>query len=405
MSTFFNPAEPGFSADPYDQYARLRDSDPVHESAFGSWVLTRYEDVQRVLRDPSTSVDRSNLPVGSTDRAEFLVEALGEERARRGSRAMLNSDPPDHTRLRRLVSKAFTPRMVEGIRPRAQAVTDDLLDAFDGDGIDVIGGLAFPLPFTVICDLLGMPVGTTRDEVRGWSHTLAGGFEPLLTRDDAFAIADAGEQLRSFLLDVLGTKRLEPGDDLLTTLLHAEDDGDVLSTEELLDQVTLLFVAGHETTVNLIGNGTLALLRHPDQLARLREDPSLAANAVDELLRFDSPVQLSRRIVTSDLTIDGRVIPAWTLIALALASANRDPERFGDRADELDLGRAEAAQHVSFGAGIHHCLGAALARVEGQVAIGTLVRRFPRLALADAEPDWNGRIVLRGLDSLRVDTF
>jgi cytochrome P450 len=395
----FNPLEPGFLANPYDQYARLRHDDPIHESALGFWVLSRYEDVNRLLREPGTSVDRDSPQ--DRERDVILEEAFGERR-NRTSRAMLNADPPDHTRLRRLVSKAFTPRMVEALRPRAQAICDDLLDAVDGEEVDLIAALAFPLPFTVICDMLGVPVGETRDEVRAWSHALAGALEPLITEESAHAAARAGEHLRAYLLEIVEAKRREPADDLLTALAHAEDDGDVLSTDELLDQVQLLFVAGHETTVNLIGNGALALLRHPDQLARLRADPSLLPNATDELLRWDSPVQFSRRILLTDVEVGDVTIPARSFVLTILGSANRDSARWGDDAAELDVGRAGAAQHVSFGAGIHHCLGAALARVEGQVAFGALVARYPGLELATDEPDWNGRALLRGLDSLPV---
>jgi cytochrome P450 len=395
----FNPLEPGFTADPYDQYARLRASDPVHESALGLWVLSRHEDVHRLLRDPSTSVERDNAP--DSDRNANVREAFGERR-NRGTRAMLNADPPDHTRLRRLVSKAFTPRMVEGLRPRAQAICDALLDEVDGDEVDLVPALAFPLPFTVICDMLGVPVGASRDEVRAWSHTLAGALEPVVSIEQAQAAAQASDDLRGYLTEVLAAKRADPADDLLTALLHAEDDGDVLSTDELLDQVNLLFVAGHETTVNLIGNGTLALLRHPDQLELLRKDPSLLPNATDELLRWDSPVQFSRRILLADHVVDGTRIPAGTFVLTLLGSANRDPAKWGEDADVLDLRREGAGQHVSFGAGIHHCLGAALARVEGQVAFGSLLARWPDLALATDEPAWNGRALLRGLDSLPV---
>ena len=397
----FNPLEPGFTADPYPQYERLRLHDPVHRSELGPWVLTRYDDVNRLLRDPATSVDRSLLPAGSSDRNAIVLEAFGERR-NRGARAMLNIDPPDHTRLRRLVSKAFTPRMVEGLRPRARAITDELLDAVEGDEVDLIAALAFPLPFTVICDMLGMPVGATRDEVRAWSHTLAGALEPVITVEQATAAAEASDLLRAHLLEVLDAKRREPADDLLTALLHAEEDGDALSTDELLDQVNLIFVAGHETTVNLIGNGTLALLRHRQQLDRLAAEPALLPNAVDELLRWDSPVQFSRRILLHDLDVDGTTIPAGAFVLTALGSANRDPLRWGETAAELDLGRESAGQHVSFGAGVHHCLGAALARVEGQVAFGSLLERYPKLDLVTDEPAWNGRVLLRGLDALPV---
>jgi cytochrome P450 len=329
----------------------------------------------------------------------FAEQAPGE--VERGAHSILNIDPPDHTRLRRLVSKAFTPKMVNELRPRVQALVDDALDSMSVRGeSDVIGDLAFPLPFTVISEMLGMPDGN-RDEVRGWSHTLTKTLDPILTPEEVQAALAAADNMQTHVQDVLAWKREHPADDLLTGLLAAEDEGDRLTELELLDQVLLLYVAGHETTVNLIGNATLALLGHPDELARLRSDPGLDAGAVEELLRYDSPVQFSRRITTGDLDVDGTTVPAGTFILTCLGSANRDEARWGPTAEELDLARADAGQHMSFGNGIHHCLGSSLARTEAQIAIGTLVRRFPDLELA-GEPERNGRVVLRGLETLPV---
>jgi cytochrome P450 len=329
----------------------------------------------------------------------FAEQAPGE--VERGSHAILNIDPPDHTRLRRLVSKAFTPKMVQELRPRIQELVDDALDAMAARGqADVIGDLAFPLPFTVISEMLGMPDGN-RDEVRGWSHTLTKTLDPILSPEEIEASLAAADKMMAHIEDVLAWKREHPADDLLSGLLSAEDEGDRLSQVELLDQVILLYIAGHETTVNLIGNATLALLRHPDQLAQLRSDAKLDAGAVEELLRYDSPVQFSRRITTADLDVDGTTIPAGTFTLTCLGSANHDEARWGPTADELDITRPDAGQHMSFGNGIHHCLGSSLARTEAQVAIGALVRRFPVLELA-GEPERNGRVVLRGLESLPV---
>jgi cytochrome P450 len=394
----FDPFAAAFAADPYPHYAELRRLDPVHRHPIGFWVLTRHQDVTRFLRDPTLSVEDRNARPGPVD---ALVRALLGDRADRGSRAMLNRDPPDHTRLRRLVSKAFTPRAIERLRPRVQAAVDAALDRAAAAGeLDVVGELAFPVPFTVICEMLGMPAAD-RDRVREWSHLIVRSLEPLVDPALILRIAEAGDQMRAFIGDVIAHKRRAPADDMLTALIQAEEQGDVLSDEELLEQVILLFIAGHETTVNLIGNGTLALLRHPDQLARLRHDPSLLPNAVEELLRYDSPVQMSRRITLADVEVGGRTIEAGSFVALVLASANRDPALWGDDADRLDLARPNAAEHVSFGGGHHYCLGAALARLEAQVALGTLVRRFPGLRLA-GEPVWNGRINLRGLERLPV---
>jgi cytochrome P450 len=395
----FNPFEPGFFDDPYRQYQALRQHDPVHRSPLEVWVLFRYDDIVGILRDSSLSVQVDNAT--PTARMQMFAEQSPDEARERGAHSILNVDPPDHTRLRRLVSKAFTPKMVHELRPRIQALVDDALDSMATRGeADVISDLAFPLPFTVISEMLGMP-DDNRDEVRGWSHTLTKTLDPILSPEEVQAALTASDNMLAHVQDVLVWKRDHPADDLLTGLLAAEDEGDRLSEEELLDQVLLLYVAGHETTVNLIGNATLALLGQPDQLARLRSDPDLDGGAIEELLRYDSPVQFSRRITTADLEVDGKTVPAGTFMLTCLGSANHDEDRWGSTADRLDITRPDAGQHMSFGNGIHHCLGSSLARTEAQVAIGTLVRRFPDLALA-GEPERNGRVVLRGLESLPV---
>jgi cytochrome P450 len=266
--------------------------------------------------------------------------------------------------------------------------------------VDLIDALAFPLPFAVISAMLGMPE-TDVVRLRELSHLIVKSLEPVPDEAVLREIIAADLEMADRTAEAIAWKRRHPADDLLTALITADDSGDVLSDEELIAQVVLLYVAGHETTVNLIGNGTLALLRHPDQLSMWRERPDLDENAVEELLRYDSPVQLSRRITIADLEIAGRVVPSGCLILANLGSANRDDAQFGPDADQVRLDRANARSHVSFGAGVHHCLGAALARLEGRVALSSLVRRFPDLALA-GEPEWNGRINLRGMTSLPV---
>ena len=309
----FNPFEPGFFEDPYAQYAELREHDPVHRSPLEVWVLFRYDDIVGVLRDSSLSVQVDNAT--PTARMQMFAEQAPTEERERGAHSILNVDPPDHTRLRRLVSKAFTPKMVHELRPRIQALVDEALDTMAARGeSDVISDLAFPLPFTVISEMLGMPDGN-RDEVRGWSHTLTKTLDPILSPEEVQAALTAADNMQAHVQDVLAWKRDHPADDLLTGLLAAEDEGDRLSEMELLDQVLLLYVAGHETTVNLIGNATLALLGHPDQLAQLRSDPELDGGAVEELLRYDSPVQFSRRITTADLDVAGTTIPGRHLHA------------------------------------------------------------------------------------------
>jgi cytochrome P450 len=403
---FLNPFAPGFFDNPYAQYRDLRELAPVHQSPLGPWTLLRYEDCSRLLRDPSLSVEEANIRDGGSARRE-LFAAAGYDRPDRGSLAILNLDPPDHTRIRRLASKAFTPRRVEALVPRVQALVDEMLDdsvrnAGVRDGqMDVIADLAFPLPFAVISEMLGMPDGN-RDELRGWSHTMVKSLEPMITPEDVPELIDASDRMIEHVHAAIEWKRRDPADDLLSALIAAEEEGDRLSTEELVAQVILLFIAGHETTVNLIGNGMLALLRNPDQLQLLASTPEVIGNAIEELLRFDSPVQFTRRVALAPFELDGNPVEPGTLIFTILGAANHDPEHFGPSADQLDLTRRNAPHHLSFGGGIHHCLGAVLARMEARIAIGTIARRFPGVTLATDTPAWNGRLVLRGLDALPV---
>src|SRR4051794_2660149 len=393
----YNPFDPAFAQDPYQQYEALREADPVHQSPFGIWLLFRYDDVLRFLRDPSLSVEDANANPTVFD--QMIDEVMGDRDREQGTRAMLNRDPPDHTRLRKLVSKAFTPRTIERLRPRVQEIVDESLDkAADAGQMELMRDYAFQLPFTVISEMLGMPP-TDADQLREWSGTLVRTLEPVIDPAVLHDIADAGEHMRELLVENIAWKRANPADDMLTALIQAEENGDMLSDDELLEQVMLIYIAGHETTVNLIGNGMLALLRNGDELKRLREDPSLDANAVEELLRYDPPVQMTRRVTLTDVDVGGKVIPNGTFAVCGLASSNRDEAHFGPTAAKVDLGRPNAKEHLAFGGGAHYCLGAALARLEGQVAIGSLVRRFPTI-VPTAEPEWNGRLNLRGLEKL-----
>lgn len=395
---FFNPLEPGYPEDPWPHLAEMRDHMPVHQLLTGGWALFRYDDVFRLLRDPSLSVNDRNADFEPGPHDALFDEFRGENRERS---SILGIDPPDHTRLRRLVSQAFTPRTIEGLRPRIQELVDEVLDRMEAQGTtDVVGELAFPLPFDVISEMLGMPESDT-DQIRDWSGAIVKTLDPILTEDEVREALEADRAMEAHVAAVIEWKRENPADDMLTTLIEAQDDGERMSAEELSDQVNLLFIAGHETTVNLIGTGIWELLRHPAQLEMLRDDPSLDANAIDELLRFVSPVQFSRRISTAPIEFDGVTIPERQFIQAGLASANRDPRKFGDDADQLDLRRADAGQHVAFGSGIHYCLGSSLAKLEAQVAIGSFVRRFPDAKVV-GEPEWNGRINLRGLEKLMV---
>jgi cytochrome P450 len=404
LPVMLNPFEPGFFDDPYPQYRRVREQDPVHLSPIGAFALFRYEDVHRVLRDPSLSVEeRHMMPLVAAQDPE--IEAMiAERRETGGSHSMLNVDPPDHHRLRRLVSKVFTPRTIEELRPRIQQLVDEHLDAAiaTGTDVDLIADLAFPLPFIVISEMLGIPEGRDRSQLREWSGAVVKTFDPILTREEILASFEAMDNINEYINEVIAWKREHPSDDLLTALIAAEDEGDRLSEVELIEQVLLLYIAGHETTVNLVGNGTLALLRNRDQRDLLVTDPSVDATFVDELLRYDSPVQISRRITLAPYEIGGKTIDTGSIVMTCLGSANRDAEKWGPSADQLDLRRADARDHMSFGGGFHSCLGAHLARLEGQVAISTLFRRFPNVELATDHVEHNGRIVLRGLAELPV---
>jgi cytochrome P450 len=340
-------------------------------------------------------------PKLSSDETRATTEKGRPKPGRLKAQSLLFMDPPDHTRLRRLVSKAFTPRAVEALRPRITGLVDGLLDeAADQGQVDLVDALAFPLPFAVIAEMLGTPPAD-HERIRQLSGTVVRSLEPVNDPDLVAAIAAADAELTVIAAEMIAWKREHPADDLLTALINAEDDGDTLSNDELIAQALLLYIAGHETTVNLIAGGTLALLRSPAQLALLRSDPALALNAVDELLRYDSPVQASRRITLEPVTVGGTVLPAGAFVMASLGSANRDELFWGADAAEVSLGRENARQHVSFGAGPHHCLGASLARLEAAIAFERLTARFPDLAL-DGDVTWNGRINLRGPEHLPV---
>ncbi len=396
----FNPLEPGYVEDPWPHLAEIRDEDPVHHMLTGQWGLFRYSDIFTLLRDPTLSVDDSKAAHELSDRfAQFERVAAGDVSP---NHSILNTDPPDHTRMRRLLSKAFTPRTIEGLRPVIEEMVDAALDSMAAEGRpDLVAGLAFPLPFDVISAMLGMPEAD-KVQIREWSGALVKTIDPVITDEEIEAAMQAGIKMDALIDEVIAWKRANPASDLLTSLIEAEDDGDRLSAAELRDQVSLLFVAGHETTVNLIGTGIFELLRNPDQLERWRADPSLAGPAVDELLRFVSPVQITRRITVAPYECGGKTIPQGAFVLASLASANRDPDFWGPTADQLDLGRDLAGQHLSFGSGVHFCLGSSLAKLEAEVAIGRFIGRFGTPSVV-GEPVWNGRINLRGLDRLVVD--
>jgi cytochrome P450 len=386
--------DPAVLADPHPTLAALRESGPVHRLdmrlGLPVWVVTRYADVLAAMSDPRLSNDpRHATGLDEMLRDDFL------------SRSMIGADPPAHTRLRRLVSKAFTARRVEGLRPRVQEITDTLLDRITPHGAaDLVGEFALPLPVTVIGELLGVPEAD-RDRFRTWTDEMLD--RPFDGHSDLALVDAARARMHGYLTDLVAAKRTRPADDLITDLIAATDEGERLDEQELLAMVFLLLIAGYVTTVSLIGNGTLALLSSPDQLDRLRADPSLVPGAVEELLRFDGPVNPGlTRVALEDLEIGGVQIPRGAMVLLAIAAADRDPERFPEP-DRLDIGAPDPG-HLAFGHGIHYCLGAPLARLEGQVAFTALLARLPDLALAVDEDElrWTGGGVLRGPRALPV---
>src|SRR5262245_21649022 len=390
----FNPMDPEFVADPYPTYHRLRAEDPVHHNPLDFWVLTRYEDVAAVLRDPRFVKE----PL-----AAFIAARFGVPVPQGIGLSMLDRDPPDHTRLRSLVSKAFTPRVVEGLRPRIQQIVDGLIARAEGTGsMDVIEEFAYPIPVNVICEMLGVPV-EDHERFKGWSLDIARGLDSILLPPDSEVprrSAASRHAMADYFRELIAERRQAPRGDLLSALIAAEEAGDKLNEDELLATCILLLIAGHETTVNLIGNGTLALLRHPGELRRLRETPGLIVTAVEELLRYDGPVQRTARIPHTDVTIRGRTIAKGQMVMPFIGAADRDPAQFPDP-DRLDLARSDN-RHIAFGWGIHFCLGAPLARVEGQIAIDTLVRRLPQLELATDKVEYRQSLTLRGLQTLPV---
>jgi cytochrome P450 len=397
VGPLFNPLSPDFIRDPYPHYARLRTTDPVHLSPYGSFVTSRHADVSLVMRDKRFGKDY----VERTKR-RYGPQILQEPVFRSMSHWMLQADPPDHTRLRGLVVKAFTARRVEDMRPRIQQIVDGAIDAvIDRGHMDLIEDFAFRLPVTIICDMLGIP--EDHREVF-YKSSRDGGrlLDPVPLSPEEIKQANAANMMaQMYFQQLFELRRRSPGDDLITQLVQAEEDGNQLTNEELTANIILLFGAGHETTVNLIGNGLLALHRNPDQLALLKARPDLMVGAIEEFLRYDSSVQMTGRVTLEDIDDLGGVrIPKGETVLCLLGSANHDPAVYPDWPDRLDVTRPNV-RPLSFGGGIHFCLGAQLARIEAEIAIATLLRRLPDLRIDDVEnPDWRPTFVLRGLRRL-----
>ena len=414
-----NRFDSGFMATAYATYAELREQDRVARVQLGAprpqgtestgreffgggpaWFVTRYDDIIDSLLDSRFSVDLARtIQAPEGERAEV------PEELRPISRSIISLDPPDHTRIRKLVQPSFTGRGMEAMRPKIQATVDDLLDRVEADAaargeapghrhMELVAQFAYPFPVTVISDLLGIPQ-EDRQQIKGWTEYLL----QVDRRSDAAFDSDVREGLREFvayLKDLFARKRANPGDDMISRMVLIEDEGDKLTEEEAIATVFLMYLAGHVTTVNLIGNGVVALLTHPEQLAKLQADPDLTKNAVEEILRFWGPIDfIARRTATEEMEIAGTPVRKGDEVAFGLASANHDPRRFTNP-DEFDITRPDANRHIAFGKGIHVCLGAPLARIEGRVALETLVRRYPDLRLDESAADLTWGALFRG---------
>jgi pimeloyl-[acyl-carrier protein] synthase len=381
-------------ADPYAVYRSLRELGPVVD-VHGTAHVTTYDLADSVLKNPV---------FGRGEYGRLMERALGPGPLYDSfSRWILYLDPPRHTRLRSLIMRAFTPRAVARLRDTVQSIVDRLLDDLDGrDEVDLIDRFAYPLPVQVICALLGVPVAD-RDEFKTWSSDVGRGLQITTATPEIIVRGNAAaEGLTDYFRDLIAERRISPQDGFLDDLIGAEDDAGALTDDELLATLVLLFFAGHETTVNLLGNGTLALLESAGQWAALLDDLSTARPVVEEMLRFDTPVQRASRVALADTEIAGRLVRAGELIIVLIAGANRDPARFGDP-DRFDVGRPDAG-HLAFASGPHYCVGATLARAEAEIAVASLARRYPRLALAGPDVRYRSNVVLRGLEELVVRT-
>ena len=387
----YNPFSARMAQDPYPFYAELRARGQVHRSRLlNAWMFTRHGDVDAIMRDHRHF---GNDPRQGTlsPRQMAMLPAPDEF-------TMLFLDPPDHTRLRALVNKAFTPRAVNALEPKIRGIMGALLDDIDDPaGFDLMRAVAKPLPVIVIAEMLGVPP-EDRAQFNTWSAQRARLLEPTIGRREREAAAAATRAFDAYFRTIIEARRAEPRDDILSALVQAEDEGERLTERETLNMLRLLLIAGNETTTNLIGNGILALLRNPDQLQRLRDDAALIPSAVEELLRFDSPVQTDFRRVLEDCEVNGFPVRKRDNVVVLMGAANRDPEAFDDP-DRLDVGR-DQGPHLSFGRGIHHCLGAPLARLEGRIALEMLLERFATIGLATYRPRFSRSIVLRGLEAL-----
>jgi len=413
--------DPGFRADPYPLYARLRNQERVHHAAMAVTLVSGYEECLAVLKDANASSNEGNVDLrfrAGRHGAGLLAEAPGRlilnlaDSKGNGvgtgafiglaRRLLISLDPPDHTRIRGLASRAFTPRVVEGMRPDVEALAHRLLDELAGDGgAELVEAYCYKLPVIVICQLLGVPA-QDHEEFGAWVPDVVAGIDAaaVVSRKVRERADAAATKIIDYFRRLIDQRRAEPAEDLLSALIAAADGDDRLTETELIAFATLLLIAGHETTANLMGNGLWAMWRNADQFHRWRTEPELRANGVEELLRYDSPVQLAQRIALEPIEVGGARVAPGRFVMLLLGAANRDPQRFTEP-HRLDLGRQEGPA-ISFGFGIHHCIGAALARTEAEVALGALFDHFPRLRVELTEPRWRPTLIFRGLRELPV---
>lgn len=395
----FNPFLAEFQSDPYPTYHRLRVEDPIHRS-FDTWVLTRYADVKAVLRDPRFGADQ--VPKRIKNKSHYFEEQQRDIKTlvQMSGKFFFYLDPPDHTRLRGLVSKAFSAKVVERMHPQIHEIVDESINKVRDTGVmDIVVDLSCPLPVIVIARMLGVPAEDS-SKLGQWSNEMSRIIDPLMSLEDYDQLNQVAVAFTEYFRDLIVERRKKPKEDLISALIAARDQGDKLSEDELLSVCLMLFVTGEETTVHTIGNGMLALLRHPDQMELLKRNPTIIQSAVEEILRYDSPVQQTARIAREDVEIGDKIIRSGENVLVSLGAANRDPAQFSNPA-QLDLIRDEN-HHLAFSDSIHYCLGAALARIQSQIAINTLVQRLPNLKLNTEKLEWRKNINIRGLKSLPV---
>jgi cytochrome P450 len=403
MTAGFDPFADGYAESPYEQFAQLRDHDPVHRSELlQGWVVTRFDDVGKLLRDPSASSDIHNAT--PTPLTVMELEQLSEQP--RAARTVVLLDDPDHARIKALMTEPFRPREIEKLRERIttriDSALDRLRDQYGGDRMefDLVGEFAYPLPVEIFSEMLGMPE-EDNPQFRYWTQCVARSVDPVMSASEREECLRGLDGMYAYLEEHADMKRADPADDLMSTLVHSEIDGERLSQEDLVAQLVTLYMAGHEPTASLIAAGTLALLCAPDQLTRLRSDRSLLRNAVSEFLRFDGPNHFVRRITTRPTLVGDTELPAGAVIYASPASANRDPRHWGETADQLRVDRHDASQHLQFGAGAHACLGSHLARIQAESAFAAILDRITDLELAGA-PEWGNRMFIRGLNALPI---